>query len=59
MVLTQECLEPYRGSHRLSGMANDTKRKALGGMSTFVAVIFLIAIALAAFYLFGMTPGEA
>jgi hypothetical protein len=40
-------------------MANDTKRKALGGMSTFVIVIFLIAIALAAFYMFGMTPGEA
>lgn len=40
-------------------MANETKRKALGGMSTFVAVIFLLAIALAAFYLFGMTPGEA
>jgi len=27
-------------------------------MSTFVVVIFLIGIALAAFYLFGMTPGE-
>jgi hypothetical protein len=40
-------------------MASETKRKALGGMSTFVVVIFLIAIALAAFYLFGMTPGEA
>ena len=39
-------------------MANETKRKALGGMSTFVVVIFLIGIALAAFYLFGMTPGE-
>jgi hypothetical protein len=40
-------------------MANDTKRKALGGMTTFVTVIFLIAIALAAFYFFGLTPGEA
>lgn len=39
-------------------MASETKRKALGGMSTFVIVIFLIGIALAAFYLFGMTPGE-
>jgi len=39
-------------------MANDTKRKALGGMSTYVVVIFLIGIALAAYYLFGMTPGE-
>jgi hypothetical protein len=39
-------------------MANDTKRKAIGGMSTFVIVIFLLAIALAAFYMFGMTPGE-
>jgi hypothetical protein len=40
-------------------MANDTNRKALGGMTTFVAVIFLVAIALAAFYFFGLTPGEA
>ena len=39
-------------------MANETKRKALGGMSTFVVAIFLIAIALAAFYFFGLTPGE-
>ncbi|WP_256377683.1 hypothetical protein [Neorhizobium sp. NCHU2750] len=39
-------------------MASETKRKALGGMSTFVVVIFLIAVALAAFYMFGMTPGE-
>jgi hypothetical protein len=40
-------------------MAKDTKRKALGGMTTFVVIIFLIAIALAAFYFFGLTPGEA
>ncbi|HEX5935557.1 MAG TPA: hypothetical protein VFY63_15455 [Pseudorhizobium sp.] len=39
-------------------MANDTRRKALGGMTTFVIVIFLIAVALAAFYFFGLTPGE-
>lgn len=39
-------------------MANDTKRKALGGMSTFVVVIFILGVALAGFYLFGMTPGE-
>ena len=39
-------------------MANDTRRKALGGMATFVIVIFLIAVALAAFYFFGLTPGE-
>jgi hypothetical protein len=40
-------------------MAKDTKRKAIGGMTTFVVVIFLIAIALAAFYFFGLMPGEA
>jgi hypothetical protein len=40
-------------------MTNETKRKALGGMTTFVIVIFLIAIALAALYFFGLTPGEA
>jgi hypothetical protein len=39
-------------------MANDTKRKALGGMSTYVVVIFLIGIALAAYYFIGMAPGE-
>jgi hypothetical protein len=39
-------------------MANDTKRKALGGMSTYVVVIFLLGIALAAYYFIGMTPGE-
>ena len=39
-------------------MANDTRRKALGGMTTFVIVLFLIAVALAAFYFFGLTPGE-
>ncbi|MBB6506981.1 MULTISPECIES: hypothetical protein [Rhizobium/Agrobacterium group] len=39
-------------------MANDTKRKALGGMTTFVAVIFFIGLALAAYYFIGMTPGE-
>ncbi|WP_280952603.1 hypothetical protein [Neorhizobium alkalisoli] len=40
-------------------MAKDTKRKAIGGMTAFVVVIFLLAIALAAFYFFGLTPGEA
>jgi hypothetical protein len=39
-------------------MANNTRRKAVGGMTTFVIVIFLIAIALAAFYFFGMTPEQ-
>jgi hypothetical protein len=40
-------------------MTNETKRKALGGMTTFVIAIFLIALALAAIYFFGFTPGEA
>lgn len=40
-------------------MANDTKRKALGGMTMFVIVISLLALALTAFYFVGLTPGEA
>jgi hypothetical protein len=39
-------------------VANDTRRKALGGMTTFVIAIFIIAVALAAFYFFAFTPGQ-
>lgn len=40
-------------------MTQETKRKALSGMSKFVIAIFVIAVALAAIYIFGMTPGQA
>ncbi|WKC24121.1 hypothetical protein [Rhizobium sp. SSA_523] len=39
-------------------MAKDTGQKARSGMITFVLTIFVIALVLAAIYMFGFTPGE-
>ncbi|WP_337266276.1 hypothetical protein [Oryzifoliimicrobium ureilyticus] len=39
-------------------MPKDTSPKARRGMTTFVIVIFIIAVLLAAVYLLGFTPGE-
>ncbi|MDX3925752.1 MAG: hypothetical protein QHC90_08070 [Shinella sp.] len=36
----------------------DTGPKARGRMIVFVLVILMIALAIAAYYLFGNTPGE-
>lgn len=39
-------------------MAKDTGPKARKGMISFVVTILLVALALAAIYMIGFTPGE-
>jgi hypothetical protein len=51
-------MEPYRLSICL-GWMKSTEKKARRGMTRFVAIIFAIAVALAAVYFLAFTPGTA
>lgn len=43
---------------RITPPMSDTKKKALGGMSTFVVSIFVLAVIIAGIYFFVIPPGQ-
>lgn len=57
-MIRREIVEPYRPLAGLVCMKS-TEKKARRGMTRFVAIIFAVAVAMAAVYFLAFTPGTA